>query len=86
MTRWRVAVALSLLVLQFGWLHLARGASAIKPWRPLNEIEAAARKEAALVFYVGGGFTTRQTEDAMSRLFEERYGICLLYTSPSPRD
>ena len=86
MTRWRVAVALSLLVLQFGWLHLAWGASTIKAWGPLNEIEAAARKEAALVFYVGGGFTTRQTEEAMSRLFEERYGIRMQWNSMPASD
>lgn len=86
MTRWKVTAALLLLVLQFGWLHLAWGASAIKPWGPLNEIEAAARKDASLVFYVGGGYTTGPTEEAISRLFEARYGIRMQWNSMPASD
>lgn len=70
-----LVVALVLL-----WPDLGR-AAAIKPWGPMDDIELAAKKEGELVFYVGGGFTTRQAEVAISRLFEERFKIKVQWNS-----
>jgi len=74
------------LALLLGWSSLVLGASQVESWGPLNEMESAARKEASLVFYVGGGFTTRPAEEAISRLFEERYGIKIQWNSMPASD
>jgi iron(III) transport system substrate-binding protein len=81
-----VVKMLPLVLLQFGWSNVALAAAAVKPWAPLSEIEAAAKKEASLVFYVGGGYTTRPAEQAMSQLFEERYGIKIQWNSMPASD
>lgn len=80
------SLARGLVILLVLWARPSWAAPAQVPWGPLNEIEAAAKKEAALVFYVGGGFTTRQTEEALSRLFQERYGIRIQWNSMPASD
>ena len=63
------------------WSGLALTASSIQPWGPLQQIEASARAEGKLVFYVGAGFTTREAEHATSQFFRDRYGLSLEWTS-----
>lgn len=73
-----ISSLLSLLGFQTG---LVWGASTMQPWGPTNEIEAAGRREGKLVFYVGAGYTTADGERAISKLFKERYGIGIDWTS-----
>lgn len=62
---------------RFSW-----GASpATTSWGPMKEIEASARGEGKLVFYVGAGFTTRGAEQAASQFFRDRYGLSLEWNS-----
>jgi iron(III) transport system substrate-binding protein len=64
----------------------ARGASAPKPWGPMNEIEAAAKKEARLVIYAAPGHANGDTQRAMSQHFQQKYGITVDWTGIDARD
>jgi iron(III) transport system substrate-binding protein len=62
---------------------LSGGATA---WGPMRDIEAAARKEGRLILYVGGGFTNREAEGAIGKIFQERYGVTIDWSSMPARD
>ena len=67
-------------------IGLCWGASAEKSWGPMNEIEAAARKEGKLVIYSGTGHTTPESQAGVSQVFKEKYGITIEWTSLSARE
>jgi iron(III) transport system substrate-binding protein len=75
-----------LKALVFLWADVVLGATAFEPWGPMSKIEAAARKEGKLVFYVGAGLTSRESERAMSQVFQERHGITIDWTSMDARE
>lgn len=78
---------LFLLILIFSWTAPGSAASSpIQPWGPMSEIEAAARKEGKLVIYVGAGYTTRDAEREISRIFQQRYGIDIEWTNMSAQE
>ena len=82
--RWALAFALlqiALLVPAASW-----GASALQPWGPMKEIEAAARKEGRLVIYSAAGHASPETQRAVSDLFREKYGVSVEWTSLSSSD
>lgn len=60
-------------------------AAAPAPWN-MKDIEAAARKEGRLVIYAAPGHADGETQQAIGRHFNERYGITMDWTSLSARD
>jgi iron(III) transport system substrate-binding protein len=85
MKRIRFFVIVSLIALVFVCPRVAIGAP-FEPWGPMNKIEAAAKKEGKLVFYVGAGLTSRDAERAISQLFQERHRISIDWTSMDARE
>lgn len=77
----RVSLTGCLLILFVLWVRFSWAAPAPVPWGPMKEIEASARGEGKLVFYVGAGFTTRDAERATSQVFRDRYGLSLEWAS-----
>jgi len=65
---------------------LAHGASAPAPWGPMKEIEAAARKEARLTVYSAPGHISEEAQHDISKIFKDKYGIAIDWTTMSARD
>lgn len=55
-------------------------------WGPMSEIEAGARKEGKLVIYAAGGHASRETQQAISEIFTQRYGISIAWTTVGAAD
>lgn len=51
------------------------------PWGPMSEIEGAARKEGKLVIYAAPGHANAETQQAISEIFTQRYGISIDWTT-----
>jgi iron(III) transport system substrate-binding protein len=68
------------------WTSFASGASAVIPWGPMSEVEAAARKEGKLVIYAGPGHISPEAQRAISDFFNQKYRIMIDWTSMSARD
>lgn len=82
MARLRLVLIHGLALALFSADRFSWGASpATASWGPMKEIEASARSEGKLVFYVGAGFTTREAERAAGQFFRDRYGVSLEWTS-----
>lgn len=64
----------------------ARASSALVPWGPMNEIEAAAKREGKLVVYASGGHMNAEAQQAISLHFKEKYGIGIEWTALDARD
>ena len=64
---------------------LAIKASAATPWGPMSEIEAAARKEGKLVIYSAPAHTNRASQRAISKVFQDKYGITIDWTTMNPQ-
>ncbi len=75
-----------LLNLAFCWNSLAEGASAVTPWGPISEIQAAARREGSLVIYTAPGHAVPESQRAISKTFGEEYGIRIDWTTLSGAD
>jgi iron(III) transport system substrate-binding protein len=52
----------------------------------MTEIEAAARKEGKLVVYAAAGHADREAQTAMGKLFRERYGVTIEWTTMNAQD
>jgi len=65
---------------------LAYGASAPAPWGPMKEIETAARKEAKLTVYAAPGHISEEAQHDISKIFKDKYGIAIDWTTMSARD
>lgn len=66
----------------------AKGAEKVSPstaWQ-MDPIESAARKEGKLVIYAAPGHASRQAQEALSRRFNEKYGVDIEWTSLSPQE
>lgn len=63
-----------------GW-----AAGELEPW-PMKVIEAGARKEGRLVIYAAPGHANRAIHRSVSKLFKDRYGIAINWTTLSARD
>jgi iron(III) transport system substrate-binding protein len=67
-------------------LSFSADAPGIGAWEPLSEIEAAARKEGKLVIYSAGGHANRETQQAISDIFTQRYGVSIAWTTVGAAD
>lgn len=56
-------------------------APALGTWGSVSEIEGAARREGKLVVYAAGGHAGRETQQAISDIFTQRYGISIDWTT-----
>ncbi|HEX9880443.1 MAG TPA: extracellular solute-binding protein [Candidatus Binatia bacterium] len=65
---------------------LPSGALAASPWGPMEQIEAAARKEGALVIYAAPGHFNRESQREISNIFKDRYGVTIEWTGLSASD
>ena len=65
---------------------LSRGATALKPWGPMSEIESSARKEGKVVIYAAPGHVSAEAQRAISERLQQRYAITIDWTSLSARD
>ena len=74
------------ILLVFLWSSLSWGAQAPVPWGPMNEIEAAARKEGKLVIYSAPGHVSTDGQREIGDFFKSRYGITIDWTTMSARD
>ncbi len=75
-----------LLFLLALWANAARASSALVPWGPMNEIEAAARKEGKVAIYAAPGHALPPDQQAISAVMKEKYGIFVEWTSMSASD
>lgn len=55
------------------------------PWS-MSQIEASARKEGTLVIYAAPGHANQQAQEALSRRFNDKYGVTIEWTSLSAQD
>lgn len=79
----------ALLMSVFPWVcpaSLSWGASPATPWGPMNEIEAAARKEGRLVIYSAPGHVSSDGQRDIGGFFKSRYGIGIDWTTMSARE
>ena len=60
-------------------------ASAAGPWN-MDNVEAAARKEGALVIYAAPGHINRKTKSMIRKIFNDKYGVDIGWTTLSARD
>lgn len=65
---------------------LCWGAEAAKPWGPMSQIEAAARKEGKLVIYAAPGHANGETQRTVGQHFKQKYGIAIDWTGIDARD
>ena len=61
-------------------------AHAADAWGPMDQIEAAARKEGKLVIYAAPGHFNRDAEREISNIFKDKYGVAIEWTTLSARD
>lgn len=60
-------------------------ASAAGPWS-MDNVEAAARKEGTLVIYAAPGHINRKTKTMIRKIFNDKYGVTIEWTTLSARD
>jgi len=60
-------------------------ASAAGPWS-MDNVEAAARKEGSLVIYAAPGHINRTTKAMIRKIFNDKYGVDIGWTTLSARD
>lgn len=80
--RWPISsLQIALLLPAISW-----GASAPESWGPMNQVEAAARKEGKLVIYAAAGHAGPEAQRAVSDILKEKYGVAVEWTPLSTND
>ncbi len=81
----RITVTLGFWALLFLLPGLVPLTSAASPWN-MDNVEAAARKEGSLVIYSAPGHINRKAQSAINKIFKDRYGVSIEWTTLSARD
>jgi len=82
----RLTKVLAFALISAAWGRPAAPAwGAEEPW-PMTEVEAKARQEGKLVVYSAPGHADRDTQRAVGKLFKDRYGITIDWTTINARD
>ena len=61
-------------------------AATVSAWEPLSQIGVAAKKEGKLVIYVAPGHASPDAQRAMSKVFKEKFGVDIDWTSLAASD
>jgi iron(III) transport system substrate-binding protein len=84
----KLSRVLMLALLSCGFLPpaLSWSASDLKPWGPMSDIEAAARKEGKVTIYSAPGHALPPDQQAIGAVMKDKYGITVEWISLSARD